>query len=48
VALDLLKAFNQLPPFLNNSVGVGYDQENGDLTGRMARLTVHKFLRRTT
>lgn len=30
------------PPFLNNSLGVGYDQENGDLTGRMWSITVRK------
>jgi iron complex outermembrane receptor protein len=30
------------PPFLNNSVGIGYDQENGDLIGRMLSLTVRK------
>jgi outer membrane receptor protein involved in Fe transport len=40
VALDVLNAFNEPPPFLNNPVGVGYDQENGDLRGRMALLTV--------
>jgi hypothetical protein len=28
------------PPFLNNVVGIGYDQENGDLTGRVVSLTI--------
>jgi hypothetical protein len=30
------------PPFLNNSVGIGYDQENGDLIGRMVSISVRK------
>jgi iron complex outermembrane recepter protein len=30
------------PPFLNNAFGVGYDQENGDLTGRVVSLTLRK------
>jgi len=30
------------PPFLNNSIGIGYDQENGDLVGRMVRLSLRK------
>jgi outer membrane receptor protein involved in Fe transport len=34
--------FNRSPPFLNNPVGVGYDQENGDLMGRVVSLTVRR------
>ncbi len=34
--------FNRDPPFLNNPVGVGYDQENGDLTGRVVSLTIQR------
>ena len=31
------------PPFLNNAAfGIGYDQENGDLTGRTVNFTVRK------
>ncbi len=35
--------FDRDPPFLDNSAaGLGYDQENGDLTGRIVSLTVRK------
>lgn len=30
------------PPFLNNPIGTGYDQENGDLIGRIWSLSVRK------
>ncbi len=30
------------PPFLNNPIGIGYDQENGDLTGRIVSITLRK------
>jgi outer membrane receptor protein involved in Fe transport len=34
--------FDIYPPFLNNQVGVGYDQENADLYGRMVSFEVRK------
>jgi hypothetical protein len=34
--------FNRDPPFLNNPIGMGYDQENGDLTGRIVSLTLQQ------
>jgi len=40
LVLDIENLFNTQPPFLNNQLGVGYDQENADLTGRVFRLTV--------
>jgi outer membrane receptor protein involved in Fe transport/urease accessory protein UreE len=40
VALNIENLFNALPPYLNNPVGVGYDQENGDLLGRMVSLSI--------
>ena len=33
VALTAQNLFNSSPPFLNNPEGVGYDEENADLTG---------------
>ena len=42
VTLSAQNVFNTLPPFLNNTVGVGYDQENADLTGRIVSLDVRK------
>jgi outer membrane receptor protein involved in Fe transport len=41
-SLSAENVLNRNPPFLNNAVGIGYDQENGDLTGRMVSLTVRK------
>jgi iron complex outermembrane receptor protein len=42
-ALGADNLFDKDPPFLNNSaVGIGYDQENGDLTGRIVNFTVRK------
>ena len=42
-ALGADNLFDRDPPFLNNSaVGLGYDQENGDLTGRVVSFTVRK------
>jgi len=42
LSLGLDNLLDKDPPFLNNSVGIGYDQENGDLTGRMASVTLRK------
>jgi outer membrane receptor protein involved in Fe transport len=41
-AVGIENLFDEEPPFLNNSVGVGYDQENADLIGRMWSVTVRK------
>lgn len=41
-ALSAQNVFNVSPPFVNNSVGVGYDQENGDLYGRLLSFEVRK------
>lgn len=41
-SLGVENVFNTDPPFLNNPVGIGYDQENGELTGRFIRLSVRK------
>jgi iron complex outermembrane receptor protein len=42
VALSSQNVFNTRPPFLNNPVGIGYDQENGDLTGRAAVISIRR------
>jgi len=42
LALSVRNAFDEPPPFLNNRLGIGYDQENGDLTGRFIRLQLVK------
>jgi iron complex outermembrane receptor protein len=41
-SLGIENAFDTDPPFMNNVIGIGYDQENGDLTGRTVNLTVRK------
>jgi iron complex outermembrane receptor protein len=42
-ALGADNLFDRDPPFLNNALaGIGYDQENGDLTGRVVSFTVRK------
>jgi iron complex outermembrane recepter protein len=41
-SLSAQNLLNTLPPFLNNPVGVGYDQENADLTGRVVSFDVTK------
>jgi iron complex outermembrane receptor protein len=39
--LKIENVFNQLPPFVNNQIThIGYDQENGDLLGRMATIGI--------
>jgi outer membrane receptor protein involved in Fe transport len=40
VALSADNLFDSDPPFLNNGVGIGYDQENGHLMGRVVRMDV--------
>ncbi len=42
VSLSIQNLFDEDPPFLNNQLGIGYDQENADLTGRFVRLHVRK------
>ena len=41
-AVTAQNLFNSSPPFLNNALGVGYDQENADLTGRILSVSVRK------
>jgi len=41
-ALNVQNLLDTHPPFLNNPVGVGYDQENGNLTGRLVSFDVRK------
>jgi iron complex outermembrane recepter protein len=41
-AISAQNVFNRSPPFLNNPVGVGYDQENADLIGRIVSLDIRK------
>jgi outer membrane receptor protein involved in Fe transport len=42
-ALNAQNLFNVNPPFLNNNaVGIGYDQENADLYGRMVSFEIRK------
>ena len=40
LALNVENLFNREPPFVNNGIGVGYDQENGDLLGRLVSFTL--------
>jgi iron complex outermembrane recepter protein len=42
IALTARNLFNSSPPFLNNPVGVGYDEENADLTGRILSVDIRK------
>jgi iron complex outermembrane receptor protein len=43
VALNVQNVFNVNPPFLNNAaVGIGYDQENADLYGRLVSFEIRK------
>lgn len=43
VALNVQNLFNVNPPFLNNTaVGIGYDQENADLYGRLVSFEIRK------
>ncbi len=43
VAVNVQNVFNVNPPFLNNiAVGIGYDQENADLYGRLVSFEIRK------
>lgn len=42
VSLNAENVFDSDPPFLNNAVGIGYDEENANPTLRTLRLTLRK------
>lgn len=42
VSLTIQNLFDKDPPFLNNQLGIGYDQENADPAGRFIRLYFKK------
>ncbi len=42
VSISVQNLFDRDPPFLNNGLGIGYDQENADLIGRFIRLHFRK------
>lgn len=42
VALSVENVLGSYPPFLNNHIGVGYDQENADLLGRFVSVDIRK------
>jgi len=43
LSLNAQNVFDRDPPFLNNGIAsIGYDQENGDLTGRIVSVNVRK------
>jgi outer membrane receptor protein involved in Fe transport len=42
VNLGCSNLFDLNPPFLNNQIGIGYDQENAELTGRVVSLQLRK------
>jgi len=42
LSLGVDNLFDRSPPFVNNVVGIGYDQENGDLIGRVVSLSIRK------
>lgn len=42
VSLSAQNVFDRNPPFLNNSLGVGYDQENADIIGRFVSFTIRQ------
>jgi iron complex outermembrane recepter protein len=42
VSMNVENLFNQMPPFLNNSVGVGYDAANADLRGRIVSFRIRR------
>jgi iron complex outermembrane recepter protein len=41
-SLSAENVLDREPPFLNNSIGIGYDQENGELTGRILSFSVRR------
>ncbi|MEP7245449.1 MAG: TonB-dependent receptor [Gammaproteobacteria bacterium] len=42
LALGVENLFDKDPPFLNNALGLGYDQENADITGRFVSFTLRQ------
>jgi outer membrane receptor protein involved in Fe transport len=42
LSLAAMNLFDRDPPFLNNLVGVGYDQENADIMGRIVSFTIRQ------
>ena len=42
LAISAQNLFNSSPPFLNNRVGIGYDQENADLDNRSISFSIRK------
>jgi len=42
VSLSAQNVFDRDPPFLNNAIGVGYDQENADITGRFLSFRIQQ------
>jgi iron complex outermembrane receptor protein len=42
ISLNVENLFNDMPPFLNNSVGVGYDAANADLRGRIVSFRIRR------
>jgi outer membrane receptor protein involved in Fe transport len=42
IALSAQNVFNSDPPFVNNAVGIGYDQENADLLNRFIDVSLRK------
>jgi iron complex outermembrane recepter protein len=42
LALSGENLLNRDPPFLNNAVGVGYDEENADIIGRFVSFTIRR------
>jgi len=42
LGLSVHNVLNENPPFLNNSVGLGYDAENADLLGRVATISLKR------
>ena len=42
IAFTAQNLFNSSPPFLNNPLGIGYDEENADLLGRILSVDIRK------
>ncbi len=42
LAFNVQNLADRTSPFVNNALGIGYDPENGDLTGRLVSVTLRK------
>ncbi|HEY4209904.1 MAG TPA: TonB-dependent receptor [Steroidobacteraceae bacterium] len=42
LAISAQNVFNSSPPFYNNPLGIGYDEENADLLGRLVSFDIRK------